>query len=250
LPPPCRTDDTGRFELDISQVPDAPVFLVAGGSEKLVENCWYRSTCIRPVSLDQNALEIYLTRAVISDESGFSQADLAGLLEQTKKQVADLERISGTITQSGIALTCVGKGGKASGRLVLKPDQSGDIKTILRHVVEDFRLELPGPSWLVGLLVSRDAIETSIRNGLRNLACEIDERLRLRAIALFTEQVQTTDPALGARLASMATLTVERLRYPVVGGQDGKSGGHRAIAGDVCLGFPQTLQGAGQQETS
>jgi hypothetical protein len=236
--------------LDISKVPDAPVFVVAGGSEKLRENCWYRSACVRPGALGQHALEIYLARAVISDESGFSQADLAGLLEQTKKQVADLERISGTITPDGIALTCVGKGGKASGRLVLKPDQSSDLKTILRHVVEDFLLELPGPSWLVGLLVSRDAIETSIRTGLRNLAQEIDARLRLRAIALFTDQVQTADPVLGARLAGTATLTMERLRYPVVARQGGANGGDRAIAGDVCLGFPQTLQGAGQQETA
>jgi hypothetical protein len=209
LPPPCRTDDTGRFELDLSQVPDAPVFLVAGGSEKLHENWWYRSACVRPGALGQQALEIYLARAAISDKSGFSQADLAGLLEQTKKQVADLERIHGMIAPNGIALTCIGKGGRASGRLVLKPHQSSDLKTILRHSVEDFRLELPGPSWLVGLLVSRDAIETSIRTGLRNLAQEIDARLRLRAIELFTAQVQTLDPAPGARLASMATLTLE-----------------------------------------
>jgi hypothetical protein len=236
--------------LDLSQVPDAPVFVVAGGSEKLRENCWYRSACVRPVALDQHALEIYLAHAAIPDESGFSQADLAGLLEQTKKQVADLERISGTITPDGIALTCVGKGGKASGRLVLKPDQSSDLKMILHHSVENFRLELPGPSWLVGLLVSRDAIEASIRTGLRNLAREIDARLRLRAIGLFTDQVQTMDPAPGARLVSMATLTLEHLRYPVVVSKTGASGVDRAIAGDVCLGFPQTLQGAVQQETS
>ncbi|MBI5315197.1 MAG: hypothetical protein HZB34_04435 [Nitrospirae bacterium] len=248
LPPPCRTDDTGRFELDLSQVPDAPVFVVAGGSEKLQESCWYRSACVRPGALDQHAQEIYVARAVISDKSGFSQADLAGLLEQTKKQVADLERISGTITPNGIALTCIGKGGKASGRLVLKPDQSSDLKTMLRHSVEDFLLELPGPSWLVGLLVSRDAIETSIRTGLRDLAREIDERLRRHAIALFTNQVQTMDPALGARLASMATLTMERLRYPIVARQSGASG-DRSIAGDVCLGFPRNFQGTGQQET-
>jgi hypothetical protein len=228
--------------LDISQVPDAPVFVVAGGSEKLRENYWYRSACARPVALDQHAQEIYVARAVISDESGFSQADLAGLLEQTKKQVADLERISGTITQGGIALNCVGKGGKASGRLVLNPDQSGDLKTILNHSVEDFRLELPGPAWLVGLLVSRDAIETSIRAGLRDLAREINARLYLRAFGLFTDQVQTMDPALGATLAGTATLTLERLRYPVLARQNGACAGDRAITGDVCLGFPQTLQ--------
>ena len=243
LPPPCRTDDSGRFELDLSQVSNAPVFVVAGGSEKLRENCWYRSACVQPGALGQHALEIYLARAVISDESGFSQADLAGLLEQTKKQVSDLERITGTVTQGGIALNCVGKGGRASGRLVLNPNQSGDLKTILQHSVEDLRLELPGPSWLVGLLVSRDAIEMSIRTGLRDLAREIDVRLRLRALALFTDQVQTTNPALGARLADAATLTLERLRYPIVVRQSGANGGDRVITGDVCLGFPQTFQG-------
>ena len=171
--------------------------------------------CLRPVALNQHAQEIYVAHAVIADESGFSQADLADLLEQTKKQVADLERIHGTITPNGLTLHCVGKGGKASCRLLLNPDQSGNLKTILHHSVEDFRLELPGPSWLVGLLVSRDAIETSIRTGLRDLAREIDERLRRHAIALFTNQIQTTETALHALLADRATLTLARLRYPV-----------------------------------
>ncbi len=248
--PPVERMTTGVSSWTCHKSPDAPVFVVAGGSEKLREDYWYRSACLRPVALNQHAQEIYVARAAISDESGFSQADLADLLEQTKKQVADLEQITGTITQNGIALHCVGKGGKASCRLLLSPDQSGNLKTILHHSVEDFRLELPGPSWLVGLLVSRDAIETSIRTGLRDLAREIDERLRLHAIALFTNQVQTMDPALGARLASMATLTLERLRYPVVARQSGASSGDRAIAGDVCLGFPQTFQIKGQQEMS
>jgi hypothetical protein len=242
LPPSCRTDDNGRFELDLSEVPDVPVFVVAASSEKLCENYWYRSACVRPVAFDQHAQEIYLARAAIPDESWFSQADLTGLLEQKKKLVADIERIIGTITPGGVVLNCGGKGGRASGRLVLNPDPSGDLKSILRHSVEDLRLELPGPSWLVGLLVSRNAIETSIRTGLRDLAHEINARLRLRAIGFFTDQAQTTDPELGARLAATATLTLERLRYPVVARQSGGSGGDRAITGDVCLGFSQTLQ--------
>lgn len=250
LPPSSRTDDNGRFELDVSHVPDAPVFVVAGGSEKLRENYWYRSASVRPTALDLHPLEIYVARAPIPEECGFSQVDLAGLLEKTKQQVSDLERITGTITQNDIALHCVGKGGQASARLVLDPDQSGDLKAILHHTVEDFQLELPGPSWLVGLLVSRDAIERSIRTGLRDLAREINTQLCLRAIELFTNQAESTDPDFGARLADTATLTLERLRFPVVARQSGANSGDRAITGDVCLGFPRTFSGAGQQETS
>jgi hypothetical protein len=250
LPLPCRTDDSGRFELDLSQVPDAPVFVVAGGSENLRDNCWYRSSPCVPGAITERPLDIYVARLAIPSESGFSQAELAAVLSETKKQVADLEQIAGTITGNGIDLTCVGKGARASGKLVLHPNDSSDLNRILRHSIEDFHLELPGPSWLVGLLVSRDAIETSIRKGLRDLALEIDARLRLRAIARFTEQIQTTDPACGTRLADMSILTLERLRYPVVAHQSGTSSGDRAIAGDVCLGFSRTSQGEEHRETS
>jgi hypothetical protein len=218
------------------------VFVVATGSEDWRENYWYRSECVRPATLDQYAREIYVARAPIPDESGFSQADLAAVLSETKQQVADLEWITGTITPGGIALNCGGKGARASGRLALNPDLSGDLSKILRHSIEDFQLELPGPGWLVGLVVSRDAIEASIRAGLHDLASEISKRLRLSAIEAFTNQVADADRSLAARLAGTATLTLERLRYPVVAHHGGASGDHRTIVGDLCLGFSQTLR--------
>jgi hypothetical protein len=242
LPLSCRTDETGRFELDLSEAPDAPVFVVATGSEELREHYWYRSACVRPAMLDQHAREIYVARATIPDEAGFSQADLAGLLEQMKKQVADLERITGRVTGDGIALSGSGKGVTASLTILFEPDRSDDFATLMRHALTNFRLDLPGPAWLTGLLVSKDAVEESIRAGVQTLADQINERLRLSAIETFTNQVAHADRGLAARLAGTATLTLERLRYPLVAGQGGLSSGHRAITGDVSLGFSQTLQ--------
>jgi len=252
------TDRAGRYEIDLSVLPATSVFLVASSSHDAADRnvgheqksgCWYRSSPCVSGAIDEQPRDIYIARLAIPNESGFSQAELAEVLAATKKQVADLEQIAGTITGNGIALTCVGKGARASGKLVLHPDDSSDLTKILRHSIEDFHLELPGPSWLVGLVVSRDAIEASIRTGLRDLAVEIDSRLRLHATALFTEQIQTTDPACGARLADMGTLTLERLRYPAVAHQSGSSSGDRAIAGDVCLGFPRSFPGTGELET-
>jgi hypothetical protein len=242
LPLSRPTDDRGRFELDLSQSPDAPVFVVAAGSEDWREHYWYRSACVRSATLDQNEQEIYVARATIPDESGFSQADLAGLLERMKKQVADLERITGLVTGNGITLTGSGKGATASLTIRLEPDRSDDFATLMRHALTNFRLDLPGPAWLTGLLVSKDAVEESIRAGVQTLAEQINERLRLSAIEAFTNQVADADRALAARLASTATLTLERLRYPLVAHQGGASSGHRTIVGDVCLGFSQTLR--------
>ena len=124
---------------------------------------------------------------------------------------------------------------------MLHPNDSSDLNRILRHSIEDFHLELPGPSWLVGLIVSRDAIEASIRAGLQNLAVEIDSRLHLRATALFTEQVRNIDPVLADRLAGETTLTVSRL-HDAPTSSSAPSQASRTITAEACLGFPRTLE--------
>ena len=237
----CRTDDAGRFELPLSQATDDPLFLVAAGSQKPRESCWYRSTCVRSVALDQHPREIYVARATIPAEFWFSQTDLAGLLERMKKQATDLQGVTGQITGDGITLSGSGKGATASVTMLLEPDRSSDLTRLIRHTLTNFRLDLPGPAWLTGLLVSKDAVEASIRAGVQTLADQINERFRLTAIKAFTNQMADADNAVATRLAGMATLTLERLRYPLVAHQSKASDCHRAIAGDVCLGFPHTF---------
>ena len=216
LPPQCRTDKTGRFELDLSQVPDGPVFVVAAGSKELRDNYWYRSKSVRSAALGQHQRDIYVARVTIPDELGFSQADLAELLEQMKEQVADLERITGRITGGGIALSGSGKGATASFKILLEPDRSDDLGTLMRHALTNFRLDLPGPAWLTGLLVSqgrsrridprRCAELLSIRstNGCDSAPSRVS-RTRWR------KPTRT----LAAILTNTATLTLERLRYPL-----------------------------------
>src|SRR5215467_5633374 len=217
-----KTDEGGRLELNVPNFPDTSVVLLVSGQDDLTERtvghqqrsgCWYRSFPFVPEAIDELWRDIYVARLVLPSESGYSQVALAEALTETKKQNTDIEWIRGTITPNGIVLSCGGKGAKASGRLVLNPDLSGDLSQILRHSVEDFHLELPGPSWLVGLVVSRDAIEASIRAGLRDLASEISQRLRLNAIALFTGQVASTDSEAANRLAGETALSVNRLHY-------------------------------------
>ena len=245
-----NTDETGRYEIDVSVLPATSVFLAASGRNDAAQGitgheqksgCWYRSSPCTSAAIDERPRDIYVARLAIPGESGFSQAELAAVLAATKKQVADLEQITGTITAGGIVLNCVGKGARASGKLVLNPDQSGDLNKILRHSIDDFHLELPGPSWLVGLVVSRDAIEASIRTGLQDLAVEINQRLRRRAIALFADQLRTTDPTLAERLADETEASLGRLHSAPTSGA-GPSQASRTITGEACLGFPKTLE--------
>src|SRR5215831_18210377 len=245
-----KTDEAGRFELNVPCLPDTSIFLLVSGEDDLTErtvnhqqrsSCWYRSLPFVPEALDELRRDIYVARLVLPSESGYSQAALAEALTETKKQNTDIEWIRGTITRNGIVLSCGGKGAKASGRLVLNPDLSGDLSQILRHSIEDFHLELPGPSWLVGLVVSRDAIEASIRAGLRDLASEISQRLRLSAIALFTGQVPSTDSEAATRLAGETALSVNRLHYTTAD-EGGSSKASCTITIEACFGFHRTLE--------
>ena len=245
-----KTDEGGRFELNVPNLPDTSVFLFVSGQDDLTEgrvghdqrsSCWYRSFPFVPEAIDELRRDIYVARLVLPSESGYSQAALAEALTETKKQNTDIEWIRGTITPNGIVLSCGGKGAKASGRLVLSPDLSGDPSQILRHSVEDFHLELPGPSWLVGLVVSRDAIEASIRAGLRDLASEISQQLHRNAIALFTGQVPSTDSEAANRLAGEIALSVNRLHYTTTSG-GGSSKASCTITIEACVGFPKTIE--------
>jgi len=245
-----KTDEGGRFELNVPNFPDTSVVLLVSGQDDLTERtvghqqrsgCWYRSLPFVPEAIDELRRDIYVARLVLPSESGYSQVALAEALTETKKQNTDIEWIRGTITPNGIVLSCGGKGAKASGRLVLNPDLSGDLSQILRHSVEDFHLELPGPSWLVGLVVSRDAIEASIRAGLRDLASEISQQLRLNAIALFTGQVASTDSEAANKLAGETALLVNRLHYTNTS-CGGSSKPSCTITIEACFGFHRTLE--------
>jgi len=244
-----KTDEGGRFELNVPNLQDTSVFLFVSGQDDLSErvghdqqfSCRYRSFPFVPEAIDELRQDIYIARLVLPSESGYSQAALAEALTETKKQNTDIEWIRGTITPNGIVLSCGGKGAKASGRLVLKPDLSGDLSQILRHSVEDFHLELPGPTWLVGLVVSRDAIEASIRAGLRDLASEISQQLRLNAISLFTDLAPSTDSEAANRLAGEISISVNRLHYTTTSG-GGSSKAPCTITIEACFGFPRTCE--------
>ena len=250
-----NTDDTGKFELDVSISSDASVFLSASSHDDVSElrderdqhlGCWYRSSPFVPAAVDGGWRDIYIARVAIPGEDGFSQAQLGTALDESKKEVADLEWIKGRINPDGITLSCGGKGAKASARLVLKPDRSGNLSKTLYHSVEDFHLELPGPSWLVGLLVSQDKIETSIRAGLADLSDEISRRLCLSAISRFSDQLQLSDPAAVDKIVSETTLSFSRLQYETTPA-NGPSKALFTIISEACFGFPRTLEAANPQ---
>lgn len=242
-----RTDDSGRFEIQTSVPADHRLFLSASGHDHAGQEqqqrfgCWYRSSPFVGKVIDERQQDIFVAPLTIPNESGFTQSDLDVALAETKKRVADLEWITGTITDNGIALRCGGKGAKASGRLRLTPDQSGDLSRLLAHSVEDFRLDLPGPSWLVGLLVSRDSIEQSLRSGLNDLAGLIGRRLHQRALKLFTDQMTRPDSMSLDQLARETTVSLGQLRHTPLPGE-GSSNVTYAITGEVYLGFPRKVQ--------
>ncbi len=239
------TDRTGNFQLHVAPSSDDPLFLMIGadrdgsasGVEQQQAGCWYRSASFVAAAMDDRPREIDVTRTIIPTASGFNGADLSALLARTKAEEADLEWISGTIAAASVALECGGKGARASGKLALKPDMSGDLSKVLAHSIEDFRLDLPGPSWLVGLVVSRDKIEASIKDGLHELAAQIDAKLKLSALHAFADHFGPADRQPAATLTKEATLSFSVLHFSASGTSDRD----HTITAEACLGYPKNL---------
>lgn len=239
------TDRTGNFHLHVVPSSDDQLFLMidadretsASGVEQHRVGCWYRSASFVADAMDDQPREIDVTRTIIPTTSGFNGADLSTLLARTKAQETDLEWISGTIAAASVALECGGKGARASGKLVLKPDMSGDLSKVLAHSIEHFRLDLPGPSWLVGLVVSRDKIEASIKGGLHELAAQIEAKLKLSALHALAEHLGPVDRRPATTLAQEATLSFSALCFST----PGPSETDHTITAEACLGYPKNL---------
>lgn len=239
------TDRTGNFQLDVLTPSDDPLFLMIGddrepsasGAEPQQAGCWYRSASFVAAAMDDRPREIDVIRTIIPTSSGFNGADLSALLARTKAEAADLEWIRGTIVAASVALECGGKGARASGKLVLKPDMSGDLSKVLAHSIEHFRLDLPGPSWLVGLVVSRDKIEASIKGGLRELAIQIEAKLKLSALHAFADHLGPADRRPATTLPQEATLSFGALHFSAPGTSDPV----HSITAEACLGYPKNL---------
>ncbi len=252
-PVESESDGNGYFELDGSNLPNLPVFLVAsrlhGDAQtsdrpEPLPGPLYRSASFPASSIDDLARNIYVASEQHTSGSGFSQTELVEILQQTKTQVRDIESMTGLITSDGISLTGKGKGVTASVRVGFTPDWSSDLTMVVSHSMTDFRLDLPGPAWLVGLVVSKDEIKESIRAGVQDLAAQINDRLKNEAVRRFASKVALDHEQIAAMFASQASLSLERILYPVVSSQEDRERVEiRAIAGDACLGFPLVLYG-------
>ncbi|MDF0673599.1 MAG: hypothetical protein P0120_04555 [Nitrospira sp.] len=239
------TDRTGNFHLHVVPSSDDQLFLMIGadrdtsasGVEQQEVGCWYRSASFVAAAMDDRPREIDVTRTIIPTASGFNGADLSALLARTKAEEADLEWIRGTIAAASVALECGGKGARASGKLVLKPDMSGDLSKVLAHSIENFRLDLPGPSWLVGLVVSRDNIEASIKGGLQELAAQIEAKLKLSALDAFAGHFGPADRRSASTLTQEATVSFSVLHFSA----PGTSQTDHTITAEACLGYPRNL---------
>ncbi|MDF0666074.1 MAG: hypothetical protein P0119_08375 [Nitrospira sp.] len=239
------TDRTGNFQLDVLTPSDDPLFLMidadretsASGVEQQEVGCWYRSASFVAAAMDDRPREIDVIRTIIPTSSGFNSVDLSALLARTKAEEADLEWISGTIAAASVSLECGGKGARASGKLVLTPDRSGDLSKVLAHSIENFRLDLPGPSWLVGLVVSRDKIEASIKGGLQELAAQIEAKLKLSALHAFADHLGPPDRRSATTLTEEATLSFSVLHFSASGTSDRD----HTITAEACLGYPKNL---------
>lgn len=255
LPSDSVTDESGRFEVAASSLPEALAFIVASrlygdtepasGTEPLAGPC-YRSASFPTSSCDGPASTIYVAYHDAPNESGFSQNELAALLEQTREHISDIETLTGFITSGGISLNGTGKGATASVRVGLTPDGSSDLDTIVSHTIEDLRLSLPGPAWLTRLAVPTTSIEASIRAGVRDLAAQINDRLKDRCLRRFAHMAGMDDDRLLAGLAHRTSLSLQRIYHPVVSRQEGgEPAAIRGIAGNACLGFPRVAYGRG-----
>jgi hypothetical protein len=164
----------------------------------------YRSEVFALTKVTAAVRDVFLFSVPVHDTDGFSQADIKDIASNLKKD-QKLDKISATITSSGVNCSAEKDGGVIRFKIVPTQSTSSNLAEILELRVDDIDIDLPGPDFIVGLCVSKDDIAKRVRDGVKGRQGELNKKL-LKKIE---------DQAPGA--SAVASITLTSIRFPVTG---------------------------------
>ncbi|MCB9433668.1 MAG: hypothetical protein H6668_16980 [Ardenticatenaceae bacterium] len=249
------SDANGNFKIDTSSLPKQfDAYLLAYKKVQEIEipilghkipiyQPVYRSNRFSVAEEKQN-IKIYFSGFSVADKAGISQTELNQKIKQVQNSLANVEKLSAYIDRNKIAVSGKGKGADVTFNIKLSPYTGSDLTTFVRHQIEDFDIDLPGPDFITGLCVDEGEIEDQIKKSVRKIVDQMNK-------AVLDSTIDTIAAALGdvskeivrAYFNQNATLTFGGVRYPVTSTQQvGRfTIQRRSIIPVPYFGFPRNL---------
>ena len=202
----------------------------------------------------------FLTNSV-SAEMGLSQEELSEIISESKDKL-EVDFLNATIKRRRIAVRGKKGGAELEFDLKLKPYTGPDLSRYLRHSLENYDLDLPGPDFLLKICINEDEIESEVRSGVKRMIDKLNPKIQMAIIDGIARETQTDTSLVEGLFDSIVSLTIASVRYPIISTFSseadfdnfphipGRTPRHpirisvdlRAIAPVICIGLPRQIR--------
>lgn len=204
----------------------------------------YRSAPFALSSLnDATPRRVFVFAPTLSDSDGITQAMIDEHIGAAKAR-AKAQKLSAGITEKGIQVRFERDGSVVKFDVVLSPSASDNLDTFIEGSIHNLDIDRPGPDFITEICKSDDDIRKEfIQPAIDSMMKEFNKEVKKKVIEEMAELTHQPESVVEAVFNSQATLTFEKLRFPVIRTQPvgAFTLKFRNIVPALSLGFPRHL---------
>lgn len=201
-------------------------------------------TAFKPPAL----LKLYFAPYSVPNSAGISQATVDAQIQAAKARFKDISKLNATIQSGHISVNGSGRGADTKFKIDLGVSTSANLSAFIKGSVEDLKVDLPGPDFIVGICVSKDQIGKEVEKGIAGVMKDANKTIEQTVINKVAKQTGLPANTVGSLIKSLASITFRSLSYPVVAQKTFKVPGFqtlnidvRAIVPKLAIGLPRKI---------
>ena len=221
----------------------------------------YRSAAFELSKINSSGHKIFVFSPKVPDSSGITQDDVNKELTKAQPKIVQtiqatgqfqFESLTAFINDGyvGVLLQLRGPSFLSSDQwkmkceLSLTATDSSDINTFVDATIDDFQIDRPGLTGLSGICKSDDDVKRELlQPAVDNLMVKLNAEIKTALLDAIAQKIDKPEKVVEMIFDLQATLTFERLRFPVVNtiGSGTFAIKFRNIVPSPCIGFPRNL---------
>lgn len=221
----------------------------------------YRSAAFALSKINSGGHKIFVFFPKLPDSSGITQDDVNKELTKAQPKIIQaiqatgqfhFESLSAFINDGYVHVFMQLRGPsflssdqwKMKCDLSLTATDSSDLNTFIDAKIDDFQIDRPGLTGLSGMCKSDDDVKRELlQPAVDNLMVKLNAEIKTALLDAIAQKIGKPEKVVEAIFDSQATLTFERLRFPVVNtiGSGIFAIKFRNIVPSPCIGFPRNL---------
>jgi len=177
----------------------------------------YRSAPFALAKLDnQQNHNLFCFSPTLGDNDGITQEMVDKQIAPARKKIG-AQTLSGFIVDSGVHIRLERDGSTVKFDLALRPTASSNLHTFLDSTIVNLDIDRPGPDFITEICESDESIRKEyIQPGIDNVMVDFNKQVENALIHELAQAVGQPDNLVKQVFNSQATLTFEKLRFPVV----------------------------------